>query len=124
MACPCKNKKNEQQAPATDAVVKNPEATSAKPVDSDDPLACYDCLDKHLGAAAEYAKEAEEDTTRIEEYRRAVGHMVCAEDHARALGLKDFASRIRLARKAFQTSRKASDMEALLKENTSVGAIR
>lgn len=124
MACPCKNKKNEQQTPATAAVVKKSEATSAKPVDSEDPLACRDCLDKHLGAAAEYAKEAEEDPTRIEEYRRAVGHMVCAEDHARALGLKDFASRIRLARKAFQTSRKASDMEALLKENTSVGAIR
>lgn len=124
MACPCKNKKNERQAPATAAVVKKPEATSTKPVDSDDPLACTDCLDKHLGAASEYAKEAEEDTSRIEEYRRAVGHMVCAEDHARALGLKDFASRIRLARKAFQTSRKASDMEALLKEDTSVGAIR
>jgi hypothetical protein len=123
MACPCKNKKNEQQAP-TAAVVKKPEATSEKPVDSDDPLACRDCLDKHLGAAAEYAKEAEEDPTRIEEYRRAVGHMICAEDHARALGLRDFAARIRLARKAFQTSRKASDMEALLKENTSVGAIR
>lgn len=124
MACPCKNKKNEQQAPATSAVVNMPEAISANPVDSDDPLACRDCLDKHLGAAAEYAKEAEEDPTRIEEYRRAVGHMVCAEDHARALGLRDFASRIRLARKAFQTSRKASDMEALLNESTSVGAIR
>ena len=117
MACPCKNKKNERQAP-TAAVVKKPEATSAKSVGSDDPLACRDCLDKHLGAAAEYAKEAEEDPTRIEEYRRAVGHMVCAEDHARALGLFDYASRIRAARKTFQSTRKASDMEALLKEDT------
>ena len=122
MACPCKNKTNGSPAPAPVAVAARKEAEAEKA--ADDPLACRDCLDKHLGAAAEYAKEAEEDTNRIEEYRRAVGHMVCAEDHARALGLKDFASRIRLARKAFQTSRKASDMEALLKEDTSVGAIR
>ncbi len=80
------------------------------------PLACRDCLNKHLGAAAEYAKEAEEDATRTEEYRRAIGHMVCAEDHARALNLADFASRIRLARKTFQESRKAADLESLLKE--------
>ena len=122
MACPCKNKTNGSPANAPVAVAARKEAEAEKA--ADDPLACTDCLDKHLGAAAEYAKEAEEDTTRIEEYRRAVGHMVCAEDHARALGLKDFASRIRLARKAFQTSRKASDMEALLNENTTVGAIR
>lgn len=89
------------------------------PEKKQNPLACRDCLDKHLGTAAEYAKEAEEDPTRFEEYRRAIGHMVCAEDHARALGLNDFASRIRLARKAFQTSRKAADMEVLLKEDTS-----
>lgn len=122
MACPCKNKTNGSPAPAPVAVAARKEAEAEKAADN--PLACRDCLDKHLGAAAEYAKEAEEDPTRIEEYRRAVGHMVCAEDHARALGLRDFAARIRLARKAFQTSRKASDMEALLKENTSVGAIR
>ena len=45
--------------------------------------------------------------------------MVCAEDHARALGLFDFAARIRVARKTFQETRKASDFEALLKEDTS-----
>ena len=113
MECPCKNKTN---MPTISAGAKPAESgDEKKPVR---PLACRDCLDKHLGAAAEYAKEAEEDKTRTEEYRRAVGHMICAEDHARALGLYDFAVRIRLARKAFQTSRKAADMEALLKEET------
>ncbi len=110
MPCPCENKNRS-------VVSAQPESESgAKPTN---PLACRDCLDKHLGAAAEYAKEAEEEPSRFEEYRRAVGHMVCAEDHARALGLFDYASRIRAARKTFQKTRKASDMEALLKEDTS-----
>ena len=111
--CPCKNKMVSNPSPSVAEVKAEPEQ---KPTN---PLACRDCLDKHLGAAAEYAKEAEEEPSRFEEYRRAVGHMVCAEDHARALGLFDYASRIRAARKTFQTTRKASDMEALLKEDTS-----
>lgn len=117
MSCPCKkNKSVEKAKPAEEQVVAVETRAEQK---SSHPLACRDCLDKHLGAAAEYAKEAEEDSSRMEEYRRAVGHMVCAEDHARALGLFDFASRIRMARKAFQASRKAADMEVLLKEDTS-----
>jgi len=107
--CPCKNKDHSASSASVDE-------TNEKPTN---PLACPDCLDKHLGAAAEYAKESEEDATRFEEYRRSLGHMVCAEDHARALGLFDYASRIRAARKTFQTTRKAYDMEALLKEDTS-----
>ncbi len=111
--CPCKNKtKTVSPVPVAEAKAE-PEQ---KPTN---PLACRDCLDKHLGAAAEYAKEAEEEPSRFEEYRRAVGHMVCAEDHARALGLFGYASRIRAARKTFQSTRKASDMETLLKEDTS-----
>ena len=109
MGCSCQNDNKS---------TSDPGAKEAKPVKAN-PLACRDCLDKHLGAAAEHAKEAEEDKTRAEEFRRAVGHMVCAEDHARALGLFDYAVRIRAARKAFQNNRKASDMEALLKEDTS-----
>ena len=117
MSCSCKETKK------TPTAVQTPRprlgAVASKFAKELNSIACRDCLDKHLGAAAEYAKESEEDYDRVVEFRRAIGNLVCAEDHARALGLYDFAARIRRARKTFQASRKASDVEDLLKEGSS-----
>lgn len=116
MGCPCQNKNNAQIRDGRHVEMTADHKDVPPAVNNPaSPLACRDCLDKHLGAAVEYAKEAEEDKTRVEEYRRALGHMVCAEDHARALGLVGLAGRIRMARKTFQKSRAASDMESVLK---------
>ena len=65
------------------------------------PLACPACLEKHLSAAAVYAVEYAEDDARKMERKLAIGNLVCAEDHARALGRAPFAERIRLVRRAF-----------------------
>ncbi len=109
---PCNCHKNRQTAETSEN--GSAQRAAAPSAAATNPLACRACLDKHLGTAAEYAKEAEEEPTRMEEYRRAIGHMVCAEDHARALGLFDFAASIRSARKTFQETRKASEFEAIL----------
>lgn len=70
--------------------------------DGFDPLACHDCLEKHLAKAAEQAREVAEDSLRRSERILCIGNLGCAEDHARALGLVDLADAIRAARRSFQ----------------------
>lgn len=73
-------------------------------------VACAKCLAKHLSkAAVEYA-EFLEDGSRLTELSLCVGNLACAEDHAAALGRRDFASRIRRARDTvFSRSESAGD---------------
>lgn len=75
-------------------------AEGDKPAPS--PLACRQCLEKHLGAAAVLAGEVAEVPSRRVERVLCAGHLACAEEHARALGWTDFAATIRKSRLAFQ----------------------
>lgn len=79
---------------------KGKTAEGDKPAPS--PLACAQCLEKHIGAAAVLAGEVAEEPSRLAERVLCAGHLACAEEHARALGWYGFAATVRKSRIAFQ----------------------
>lgn len=96
MGCPCKNK-NKQAAvtvakPGVGAepAKEDPVAASVKLEfvvrGSGHPLACEDCLGKHVGTAFVLATEVSEDRERKTERLLCLSNLRCAKDHAEALG--------------------------------------
>ena len=69
--------------------------------DGSHPLACVRCLEKHIAQAYIYAREWEEARERETEWLLCVGNLGCAGEHARALGRRDYAARIKAARISF-----------------------
>ena len=70
--------------------------------DGGDPLACELCLEKHVAVAAVYAVEVAEagPGERVAELLLCTANLMCAEQHARALGRDAFADRLAEARDA------------------------
>ena len=98
MSCTCEQRREEA------ATAESAEAVSVL-LDirgAGHPLACRDCLEKHLAKAVEQAREYAEDGSRRAERLCCIGNLGCAEDHAVALGLGALAESIRAARRAFQ----------------------
>ena len=108
MGCPCKDKKKAAEAKAESSVpARQPEmeATSVRLEfvvrGEGHPLACEECLKKHLGAAFVLSTEAAEEFSRQTERLLCIANLRCAEEHARALGREGLGNRLAMARVSF-----------------------
>lgn len=107
MGCPCKDKAKKAAAAeqaAAPAVASRP-ATSVRLEltvrGEGHPLACEDCLAKHVGVAYVLSGEWLEDETRKTERLLCIANLQCAAEHAEALGRKSLVSLIDEARILF-----------------------
>lgn len=107
MGCPCKDKAKKAAAAelaAAPAAAPRP-ATSVRLEltvrGEGHPLACEDCLAKHVGVAYVLSSEWLEDETRKTERLLCIANLQCAAEHAEALGRKSLASLIDEARVLF-----------------------
>lgn len=122
MGCPCKDKAKKAAAAeqvAAPAVASRP-ATSVRLEltvrGEGHPLACEDCLVKHVGVAYVLSGEWLEDETRKTERLLCIANLQCAAEHAEALGRKSLASLLDEARVLFARDGEASKIVLVVDE--------
>ena len=114
MGCPCKDKAKKAEAaelaaaPAADASPAQSVRLELTVRGEGHPLACEDCLAKHVGVAYVLSAEWLEDETRKTERLLCIANLQCAAEHAEALGRKSLASLLDEARVLFARDGEAS----------------
>lgn len=95
MACDCKKK--QQTAEKKPVEEARPYTVTIAVRSVGQPLACENCLLKHLASAAINSIEYGEDAGRVTERALASANLSCAVDHARALGKDELVKQIEAA---------------------------